>query len=75
VPENSLMGGQRLTKRSIKAGLQWIKNGECDAAVMSISVGGAGLNCQSMNAMVFMAPPTSDSLRKQAKGIFSDIVY
>jgi len=62
------MAGQRLSKRSIEAGLQSIKEGKCDAAVMSILIGGIGLNCQSMNQIIFMDPPTSDVVKRQAKG-------
>ena len=62
------MAGQRLSKRSIEAGLQSIKEGKYDAVVMSILIGGTGLNCQSMNQIIFMDPPTSDVAKKQAKG-------
>lgn len=45
-----------------------IEQDKCEAAVMSIYVGGAGLNCQTMNSIIFMAPSTSDYQIKQAKG-------
>jgi len=68
VPEGSYVGGQRLTKRDINRGVMLIEQNECEAAVISILVGGAGLNCQSMNSIVFMSPLTSDYQIKQAKG-------
>ena len=68
VPEGSYVGGQRLTKRDLNRGVALIEQNECEAAVMSILVGGAGLNCQSMNSIVFMSPLTSDYQIKQAKG-------
>jgi len=62
------MGGVRLNHKMIDRGTEMIAEGTCDAAVMSILVGGTGLNCQSMNRIIFMDPPTSDFQRKQAKG-------
>ena len=62
------MGGERLTKRMIEDGIQGTIDGKCEAAVMSILVGGVGLNCQSMNAIVFMDPLTSDVQKRQVKG-------
>ena len=68
VPEGSYVGGQRLTKRDFNRGVMLIEQNECEAAVMSILVGGAGLNCQSMNSIIFMGPLTSNYQIKQAKG-------
>ena len=47
--------------------------GDCKAAVMIIHVGGVGLNCQSMDAIIFMDPPTSDMHKRQVKGIRSAV--
>ena len=33
-----------------------IANGRCDSVLASPIVGGAGLNCQSLTAVVFMSP-------------------
>lgn len=68
VPQGSYVGGKRLTKGDLKRGIMLIERNECDAAVMSIYVGGAGLNCQSTNSIVFMSPSTSEYQIKQAKG-------
>lgn len=68
VPEGSYVGGRRLTKRDLKRGTMLIEQNKCEAAVMSIYVGGAGLNCQTMNSIVFMGPLTSHYQIKQAKG-------
>jgi hypothetical protein len=68
VPQGSYVGGRRLTKKDLKRGIMLIEQDKCEAAVMSIYVGGAGLNCQTMNSIIFMAPSTSDYQIKQAKG-------
>jgi len=68
VPQGSYVGGRRLTKGDLKRGIMLMEQGECEAAVMSIYVGGAGLNCQTMNSIIFMGPMTSDYRIKQAKG-------
>ena len=74
VTEGSVLAGQRLSKKFIETGLLSIKEGKCDAAVMSILVGGAELNCQSMNKIIFMDSLTSDVVKKQAKGNSSEIL-
>jgi hypothetical protein len=68
VAEGSLLCGKRVSQRTLDQDFEAIAAGECDAALMSITVGGAGVNCQTMNRIVFMEPPTTDTARKQAKG-------
>lgn len=68
VAEGSLLCGKRVTQRSLDEDFAAIVKGECDVALMSVAVGGAGVNCQTMNRVVFMEPPTTDTARKQAKG-------
>jgi len=52
----------------IDEGIRTIIDGTCEVAIMSILVGGAGLNCQTMNRIIFMDPPTTDVQKRQAKG-------
>ena len=66
--EGSVIDGVRLKPKMVERGTDMIEDGTCDAAVFSIFVGGAGLNAQSMNRIIFMDPPTSDVQQKQAKG-------
>jgi hypothetical protein len=46
----------------------WMKSGKADLAVVSLQVGGAGLNCQEMNTIVFMALCPRESTQVQAQG-------
>ena len=71
VAEGSVMD---VTQSMIDHGIQTIVDGTCDAVVMSILIDGAGLNCQSMNRIIFMDPPTSDVQRKQAIGKISSFL-
>jgi len=45
-----------------------IPEGTADAAVASVTIGGAGLNCQCFNAMVFMVPCYLETMEIQCKG-------
>ena len=58
VAEGSLLCGKRVTAKTLEQDFEAIVAGECDAALMSVTVGGAGVNCQTMNRIVFMEPPT-----------------
>jgi len=71
VSEGSIIAGERVTGHIAREGRRKIEDGLCDCALVSIHVGGAGLNCQTMNRIVFMDPPTSDVQMRQAKGISS----
>ena len=68
VTEGSIMSGRRVTSKMINEGIYSIIDGTCEVAIMSILVGGAGLNCQTMNRIIFMDPPTTDVQKRQAKG-------
>ncbi len=68
VPQGSYVGGQRLMKKDLKRGIMFIEQDKCEAAVMSIYVNGAGLNCQIMNSIIFMGPFTFNYQIKQANG-------
>jgi hypothetical protein len=68
VAEGSLLCGRRVSQITLDQDFEAIVAGECDVALMSVTVGGAGVNCQTMNRIVFMEPPTTDTTRKQAKG-------
>jgi len=48
-----------------------IRNGRCDSVLASPIVGGAGLNCQSLTAVVFMSPLLSAAVETQCKGMMS----
>ena len=49
--------------------MEMLNSGQADAAVLSVMVGGAGLNCQKMNAVIWMAPCFSAAQERQGNGI------
>jgi hypothetical protein len=58
-----------MTKRIAVEMATIIEMGKADGVVASILVGGSGLNCQTMNRVIFMSPPTSDCGKIQALGL------
>ena len=68
VTEGSIICDHQVTYKMINEGIRSIMNGTCEVALMSILVGGAGLNCQTMNGIIFMDPPTIDVQKRQDKG-------
>jgi len=47
-----------------------IDKGLADVAVVALRIGGTGLNCQTMDNAIFMAPVAQRSILTQAKGTF-----
>ena len=68
VKDGSVMLGRRWAKSALAEMFGRIQAGQCDCAVASLTVAAAGLNCQSLNAVVFLSPCTSDAYETQAKG-------
>ena len=64
------VGGQRQTKRLRIAAELMIDKGLADVAVVALRIGGAGLNCQTMDNAIFMGPVAQRSILTQAKGTF-----
>jgi hypothetical protein len=62
------MLGRRWTKKTLAAMFAKVQSGGCDSAVASLTVAAAGLNCQTLNAVVFLGPCTTDAAETQAKG-------
>ena len=54
VVEGSLLCGKRVSQRTLDHDFEAIVAGECDVALMSVTVDGAGVNCQTMNRIVFI---------------------
>jgi hypothetical protein len=69
VGEGTMIGGRRQTAGKNKAMFQSLQSGEMQAGVLSIKVAGAGLNCQHMNTIIFMAPCATETIQTQAKGM------
>jgi hypothetical protein len=74
VAPGTVIKGKRVTKQDSVNAADMISSGKADAALLSILIGGAGLNCQTMDTVVFMAPCTSNAKQVQALGKFSRIV-
>ena len=53
VMEGSIMCGHRITSKMIDEEVHNITEDASEAAVMSILMGEAGLNCQTMNQIIF----------------------
>ena len=68
VMEGSIMCGHWIISKMMDEGVCNIIKSACEAVVMSILVGGARLNCQTMNQIIFMDPPTTDVWKRQARG-------
>jgi SNF2 family DNA or RNA helicase len=62
------MNGMKINKRQAQEMLEQINRGESDSAVISLMIGGTGLNCQRMNAVIHMAPCFQAALERQANG-------
>ena len=62
------MNGAKINNRRAKEMLEQINLGESDSAVISLMIGGAGLNCQRMNAVIHMAPCFQAAMERQANG-------
>jgi len=45
-----------------------LHSGRAEVGISSIHVGGAGINCQDMNAVIFMSPCYRAALQSQAIG-------
>lgn len=66
----------KMTKKLSKEMLSRLKTGDVAAGVFSLSVGGAGLNAQKFNTLIFMSPCSSQYLEEQGKGnILLLIIY
>lgn len=63
------MAGQKVTEKTAEDHANWIADGSADSAVISILVGGGGINAQKMNCMVFLGPVPSRLKLHQALGI------
>jgi hypothetical protein len=46
-----------------------LAHGKADVGIFSLNVGGAGINCQTMNAVIFMGPCYRIAIQEQAIGI------
>jgi hypothetical protein len=66
---SSVLLGRRWTKRLLEENQKMIPDGTADSAVASVTIGGAGLNCQCFNAMVFMVPCYLETMEIQCKGL------
>lgn len=68
VTEGNIMNGVQINNRRAKEMLEQINRGESDSAVIALMIGGAGLNCQRMNAVIHMAPCFQAAMERQANG-------
>jgi hypothetical protein len=62
------MDGQKISSRRAQEMMDQVNTGEADSAVISLMIGGAGLNCQKMNAVIHMAPCHQAAIERQANG-------
>jgi hypothetical protein len=63
------MNGERISRKKNRQMMEMVNSGQADAAVLSVMIGGAGLNCQKMNAVIWMAPCFSAAQERQGNGI------
>ena len=68
VTEGNIMNGVKINNCQAKEMLEQINLGESDSAVIALMIGGAGLNCQGMNAVIHMAPCFQAAMERQANG-------
>lgn len=68
VTEGNVMNGLKINSPRAKEMLEQLNRGESDSAVISLMIGGAGLNCQRMNAVIHMAPCFQAAMERQANG-------
>jgi hypothetical protein len=71
VANGSILSRKRWSKSLLATSQANIFSGKCDSVLASPIVGGAGLNCQSLNAVVFMSPLPSAAVETQCKGTAS----
>ena len=69
IGEGTMIGGRGQTAEKNKAMFQSLQASEMQAGVLNIKVAGAGLNCQHMNMIIFMAPCTTETIQTQVKGM------
>jgi len=67
--EGTVLAGQKVTEKTSEKHAEWIADGSADSAVISILVGGGGLNTQKMNCMIFLGPVPSRLKLHQALGM------
>ena len=56
VANGSILSNKRWSKSMLAASQADNPNGRCDSVLASPFIEGAGLNCQSLTAVVFMSP-------------------